>query len=134
MAGHLKVLEQRLVSNNQFPVGSTPSYNSRDVLKEYLTAQTNLVLLKTQISTATQPIFGIILRMGERKSFVKTLKSMPIGDLEERRVSRRYSAGAPEPQQVEITETQRDLMVAGIEQEISDMQDEIDLFNATTDI
>lgn len=132
-AGKIAKIDARLLSSNRYPKGTQPSYNTTALMNERLAHEEYLISLKAKISRATQPIFYDILLMGELKSRIKVLNQMPVNELTDE--SRRWrSEAAIVEYVVTIGEKQRDDIVSELEARIRTLQDEIDKFNATTEV
>lgn len=89
-----------------------------------------LVDLKTKIHLANGLVYSKIFLMAELKGRVKVLKSI---STEEGTQSARYSS-LPELKEVELTAVDVRNMVKDLETQIEQLQDELDVHNATTQI
>jgi len=131
LVAKLNVLTARIVANNQWQKGNTPAYDAKALIEERDQVIAELLDLKVRISNATQPIVRQIFLQGELKSYVKSIRSMPV---QSGMVNDRFSSVAPIEKEVCFTEVQRDKMVEHTEKQIDTLQDIIDKHNATTEI
>jgi hypothetical protein len=129
IVGEIAKLDTRVYSN-RWAKDNEPAYDSRQVLEEREKLVKELVSLKSKISAASQEIFTKILLMEELKGLIKVLHSMPCDKGKEHGT---YSASVVE-YEVKITQKERDELVAKLEAEIRSIQEEIDAFNAKTEI
>lgn len=131
LVSKLNVLMARIISNNQWQKGNTPAYDVEALVKERDQVMAELLGLKVKISIATQPIVRHIFLQGELKSYVKSIRSMPV---QSGMIVDRYSSATPIEKEVCLNEVQRDTMVEDIEKQIDTLQDIIDKHNAITEI
>lgn len=132
LGAKLRVLQSRIQQNNSWQEGANHPYDAAEVYSEYHKVQNELVKLKVAINKANLPITEKIIRMAELKSevgifsYITTTKGT-------------YESGRGEDKRVIIQnatydETTKDAMVEGIQEEIEKLQEEIDQFNAVTDV
>ncbi len=69
--------------------------------------------------------------MAELKGRVKFLKSIPV---DEGKSSDRYGLSSGSVKEVELNVAERNAMIKGLETEIEELQEQLDLHNATTTI
>lgn len=131
LAGKLKVLDQRIQNNVKWIKSNKPAYDFSNLLSERLNVMQNLIDLKTAISKATTPIAGLIILLAELKSQLLTYRSL---DVREGLVLDRYSNTIGIEYQSAIDQKELDYMIDGTEVKISAVQDELDKFNASTEI
>lgn len=115
---------------NSIEKGNLRRYSIKDSLHKIESLTLELVNLKTKIHKANEPVLDKIFLMSELKSFVKDLKKIPV---EEGTISSRYGQ-VPEQREVEINISELKQMIKEVEGKISEIQDELDVFNATTEI
>lgn len=130
LAGKIKVLDARLASNATWIKGNTPSYNYGELLSQREIEVEALVTLKEKISKATVPVVGKILKMSESKALIQALRNTGM----QRGRRHEYGLTAPVEYESALTEKERDALVEKYEKDISELQDELDKFNATTEI
>ena len=117
-------------SYNSFEEGNPRRYSVVGLLNEAEELTKELVDLKARIHTANQPVYGKIFLMAELKGRVKNLKAI---SCEEGKVTERYGSTVA-VKEVEMDIVQRDAMVKQLEAQIEQLQDELDVHNATTTI
>lgn len=110
--------------------GNTRRYSMRDTLDKINQLTSDLVNLKARIHTANQPVYGQIFLMSELKGMVKELKKIPT---EEGKSSDRYSS-VVSVKEVELNIVDIQNYVIGLEAQIEELQDKLDVHNATTEI
>lgn len=132
LAGKLKVLDTRLSTNARWLKGNQPVYDFHDVLKQRNAVMEELVRLKTKISRASQPVVDKILEMAELKALVSNFKHI---NMEKGLEANSYRASQSVLEYDSAMSTkEKDAEVDGWETRIRVLQDDIDHFNATTEI
>jgi hypothetical protein len=132
LAGKLKVLDSRLAANARWLKGNTPQYQFGDVMTERKKVMIDLVDLKAAISRASQPIVGKILEMSELKAFIASFRHISVSKGLEAN-SYRANQSVLEYDSA-MNERDKDLIAEESEARIRELQDDIDHFNATTEI
>jgi hypothetical protein len=89
-----------------------------------------LVDLKVRIQKANSPVLDKIYKMSELKSYVTELKRIPV---DEGSVIARYGS-VQETKEVELNVSQIRDLIKEAESNIDKLQDELDVFNVTTQI
>jgi len=129
IAGKIATLKTRISSSNVRLQGNNMNYNVKELIAEYNDQVENLIVIKEKISRATQGIIHKILLMGELKGLISLLKSMDV------RSGKQVSYSDVETVYLtQINEVQRDKMVEDYEERIFLLQDDIDMYNASTKI
>ena len=108
--------------------GNMPAYDSKQELASYQTLVGELVDLKHRINKATDPILHVIIQMGELKAMVTMLKSLNVKE----GIIKGYNDSSE--MVATINERERDKMMDETERAIEKLQDQLDHFNATTDL
>jgi hypothetical protein len=117
-------------SYNSIEEGNPRRYSVIGLLNEANELTKELVDLKVKIHSANQTVYDKIFLMAELKGRVKQLKSI---SCEEGKVTERYGS-VQSVKEVELDITQRDALIKQLETEIEQLQDELDIHNATTNI
>jgi predicted nucleic acid-binding Zn-ribbon protein len=115
---------------NSIEKGNPRRYSVSEALDKAEKLTGELIDLKVRIHKANTPVMDKIFLMSELKSYAKDLKKIPV---DEGTISSRYGV-APEHREVELNVSQIKGMIKDIELKISNIQDELDVFNATTEI
>lgn len=123
----LNQLNSRFLTNNSFLKGNTPKYNVLDVAKELGETREKLVALKSAIQVANINIVDKLILLGELKNYVSSLNSL---QTQEGEVTS-YHQNQNNFFECTINQLEKDKMVAAVQKQIDDLQDEIDVFNAT---
>jgi len=126
----LKAQYQILQKYNSIEEGNPRRYSMRDTLDKINQLTNDLVNLKAQIHKANQPVYGQIFLMSELKGMVKELKKIPT---EEGKSSDRYSS-VVSVKEVELNIVDIQNYVIGLEAQIEELQDKLDVHNATAEI
>jgi hypothetical protein len=136
LAGLLKQLDERIKNNTRWVKGNKPSYDLKELLEERSKTVSELNTLKVRISLATGPIVSKILQLAETKSYIAVLKGLDLSaGVDDDRHGRRYSLSATTLEyEAAMTEKERDKQVDQLQIELGKVQDELDSFNATTEI
>ena len=124
-----KVLE-KIRRENSIPDSKMRAYDVNLLMKEYLDLREQLINLKTSIQKANVPIYEKMVRLAELKSTINNLNSI---DTSEGIVEVGYN-GNTQNKSVVINQKNIDTMIADTEKQIESLQDEIDTYNAITDI
>jgi hypothetical protein len=110
--------------------GNVRRYSVQDALDKAAELTIELTDLKTKIHLANAPVYDKIFRMAELKGRIKELRKIPT---EEGKAESRYSS-VVSVKEVEINIAQLDEMVQFLEARIEEIQAELDVHNATTQI
>lgn len=126
----IKALQEIVKTHNSIEEGNVRRYSVVTTLGTITDLTTQLVDLKSRIHKANQPVYHKIFLMAELKGQVKLLRTMPV---DEGKVSERFGSSFS-VKEVEINIAERDTMVKSLEKQIEQLQDELDVHNATTEI
>ena len=110
--------------------GNVRRYSVQDALDKAAELTMELTDLKTKIHLANAPVYDKIFRMAELKNRIKELRKIPT---DEGKIESRFSSVAS-VKEVEINIAQLDEMVQFLESRIEEIQAELDVHNATTQI
>lgn len=118
---------------NSYEAGTLPAYNPQRSYDDWVILTDELIELKAKIQRANTPIIDKIFRLGELKNMVSRIRGIDttIGTKRERYIgmnneSIQYVAF--------MSLTGRDRQIQAWEDEIEQLQEEIESFNATTKI
>ena len=125
-------LMDRTNRNNSMDEGAVRSYDPKESLNQALQMVDDLVNLKTKMHMANAEVYDKIFRMSEYKSLVIYLKTLNCsqGTI----VTSRYGDSTARQMTTVITEVERDTLVEKYETLIDNLQTELDMHNATTQI
>ncbi len=117
---------------NSIEVGNERPYSSTELLAKISEDTKELAKLKTKIHIANTPVLEDIFLMSELKSMAQSLKKM---DCTEGKSNRdRYRLESESFKTSEISLVKRNETIKELEAQIEEIQDRLDLFNATTQI
>jgi hypothetical protein len=117
---------------NTVEVGNPRPYSSTVLMVEISKATDELIALKSKIHRANAPMFEKIFEMSELKSAIKGLQKL---DCTEGKSNRdRYRMESELVLTSEISLVVRNNKIKNLEERIEYLQDEMDVFNATTEI
>jgi hypothetical protein len=119
---------------NSIEDGEKRPYSASDSLSKYFELSNELVELKTKLHKAIAEVYDKIFLLSELKSRISKLQIL---DCSEGKVSDRFSrihGESPTVKTVQITILERDVLIQEIESKIEEVQEELDLHNATTEI
>ena len=117
---------------NSVEVGNERPYSSNELLIKITQDTKELAKLKTKIHIANTPVLEDIFLMSELKSMTQSLKKM---DCTEGKSNRdRYRLESEIVKTSEISLVKRNETIKELEARIEEIQDRLDLFNATTQI
>lgn len=120
----------RLISYNTIEVGNKRPYDISEINDHIMSDIIELAELKAKIHSANLPVLGDIFKMSELKSIIKTYKQLSCS---EGKTSSRYGTEVSYMESI-ITISDRDNIIKEIEDKIEEIQDRLDVFNATTEI
>ena len=134
LAGELVRQQQILQRENARRSDSVSKVDRKEVWDKILQLSEDLGELKGQITQANVNIYPALERMAELKARIAFINSLPKRDGEEI-----TSVGYNQEKLVYqwnsmITQEGADAMVVDLQKEINDLQDEVDSYNATTEI
>jgi hypothetical protein len=117
---------------NSVEVGNKRPYSPATLYDRISLDMDELATLKTKIHIANTPVLNKIFEMSETKSLIASLKKM---DCTEGKSNRdRYRLESEVVLTSEIGLVVRNEMVRVLEEKVEKIQDELDVFNATTTI
>lgn len=109
-------------------------YDPRMAYDNYISKVESLISLKTAIHRANQPVYDMIFRLSELKSMIQQIKGL---DCEAGQVYQRGGYGTPDStitKNAAISVIEKDQMIAKIEAQIEQIQDELDRHNSLVEI
>jgi len=130
LVADLKAQYEILKKYNSIEGGNPRRYSMSETLNKIHDLSNQLVELKAQIHKANQPVYQKIFALAELKGMVKEIKRIPT---EEGKVSERYGS-VISVKEVELDVVAIDGIVKVLEEKIEQLQDELDVHNATTQI
>jgi hypothetical protein len=117
---------------NSVELGNKRPYSPSELYDKISFDMSELATLKAKIHIANTPVLNKIFEMSELKSLVSSLKKM---DCTEGKSNRdRYRLESEVVLTSEISLVERNERVKYLEEKIEEIQDELDVFNATTTI
>jgi hypothetical protein len=117
---------------NSIEVGNERPYSSIILLAQITEGTKELANLKSKIHIANAPVLEDIFLMSELKSIAQSLKKM---DCTEGKSNRdRYRLESESVKTSEISLVRRNETIKELETRIEEIQDRLDIFNATTQI
>ena len=117
---------------NSIEVGNERPYSSVELLAKISEDTKELANLKSKIHVANTPVLEDIFLMSELKSMAQSLKKM---DCTEGKSNRdRYRLESESVKTSEISLVRRNETIKELETRIEEIQDRLDVFNATTQI
>jgi len=118
---------------NSVEVGNTRPYSSQMLYKQIEKDTKELASLKSKIHIANVPVMEDIFWMSEMKSIITNLKKMPCDEGKSNR-DRYYRSEGESVMTSEISLVSRNEEIKMLEVKIEEIQDKLDVFNATTEI
>lgn len=115
---------------NSIEVGNERPYSSTELLETISKNTKELADLKSKIHIANTPVLSDIFLMSELKSMAQSLKKM---DCTEGKSNKdRYRLESEIVKTSEISLVERNNKIKQLESRIEEIQDQLDVFNATT--
>jgi hypothetical protein len=119
----------KMVSHNSYNVESKKIYDSKSLLGESFTKMEDLIKFKAAIHNTSAPIREKIFKLGELKNFIMNLNRLSTS---EGKVRSGYGSDVVSIYACDIDELEKVKLVETTQDQIEQLQDEIDVFNATT--
>lgn len=125
--------KSKMVVHNSYDIDSNKIYNAKDKLGTAKLKLDDLVKFKTAIHKTSEPIREKIFRLSELKTFISSLNML--STVEGVVKSSNYGGSASvATYKADINEVEKVKLIQSTQDEIDSIQDEIDIFNATTDL
>jgi hypothetical protein len=126
-------LISKMSSHNSYDVDSKKVYNSKELYMETLVKMLDLVKFKAAIHSTSDPIRADIFRLGELKNLINYVNRL---DTREGVVKESSYRGEPTTSTlvVDFNELEKVALLKSIQDEIEEIQDKIDTFNAVTEL
>jgi uncharacterized protein YkuJ len=118
---------------NSVEVGNTRPYSTQMLYKQIEKDTKELASLKSKIHIANVPVMEDIFWMSEMKSIITNLKKMSCDEGKSNR-DRYYRSEGESVMTSEISLVSRNEEIKMLEAKIEEIQDKLDVFNATTEI
>jgi hypothetical protein len=134
LAGDLVRKQQILSRENARRSDSVSKVNREDVWDEIIEVSDKLGELKGKITRANVGIYPALERMAELKSRIAFLNLLPKREGEEINFVGRDQEKLSYSWDSFINQEDSDSIVSELQQEINDLQDEVDVYNATTQV
>ena len=134
LAGELVRQQQILQRENARRSDSMSTVDRSEVFEKILSLSDQLGELKGKITQANVNIYPALERMAELKSRISFVQSLPKREGEEITSVGYNQEKLTYKWDSFITQEKCDEMVAELQEQINDLQDEVDTYNATTEI
>ena len=122
----------RTISSNCYDVDTQKVYNSAVLLEEAILQRDRYIALKAAIHSTSEPIRKKIFELGELKSFLSKFESL--NTREGIVKDSNYNGTTVKTYAADISEQRKQEIIKSLEESIEDIQEDIDAFNATTDL
>jgi hypothetical protein len=122
----------KMISVNSYDITSKRYYDTRKLLEEVIVKRDDLIKFKTAIHTTSEPIREKIFRLGELKNLLMNFNRLSTNEGVIK--SRGYGTEEVTTYKCTINELEKVALIESIQTEIEDIQDDIDVFNATTEL
>lgn len=134
LAGELVRQQQILQRENARRSDSVSTVNRLEVWQKIIELSEKLGELKGRITQANVNIYPALERMAELKARISYLNSLPKREGEEVSFVGRDQEKLVYTWDSQINQQKSDELVAELQQETNDLQDEVDNYNATTEV
>lgn len=125
-------LVNKMINHNSYDIDTKKVYNSYSLYMSAIDAREDLIKFKTAIHLTSEPIREKIFRLGEYKNLLMNLNRL--NTTEGVVKSRGYGESDKSTYACSINEEQKVEMMEWYQNEIENIQDDIDTFNATTEL
>lgn len=138
IAGRIVKLQKQVQQYNQFREGKTQDFNSKELLKSLQEEWAYLIAIKSKIAKANQGISDKLVQLAEAKSELHFWNTFSSGSAEEtfqepKYIDRQYvTIDIKGGHHIPVTEVQGH--INRVQSLIENLQDEIDNYNAITQI
>jgi hypothetical protein len=135
LVAQLQRVRSDIRDGNRIIVGNTRDVDIDQTMDRESALFEKLVELRTAIAVVNTPIWGKLLRMTELKEQVGFCRGIPTQS--GRSVGRRSFMSDESPEiewEVHLDKDNVDNFISDVERELATLQDEVDEFNATTEI
>ena len=126
----LKAQYEILKKYNSIEEGNPRRYSMAQTLDKITELSNELVELKAQIHRANQPVYDKIFALAELKGLIKELKKVPT---DEGKQTERYGSVAS-VKEVELNIVDVQNIIEKLQTKVEDLQNELDIHNANTQI
>jgi hypothetical protein len=126
----LKAQYEILKKYNSIEEGNPRRYSMSTTLDKIQTLSNDLVELKAKIHKANQPVYAQIFQLAELKGQIKELKKVPT---DEGKQVERYGSVAS-VKEVELSIVDINSIVENLQEIVEELQNELDIHNANTQI
>lgn len=130
LVADLKAQYEILKKYNSIEEGNPRRYSMAETLDKVTELTNELVQLKAELHRANQPVYDKIFALAELKGLVKELKKIPTD--EGKQDSRYGSVVSVKEVELSIVDIQKRVDILNVK--IEQLQDELDVHNATTQI
>jgi uncharacterized small protein (DUF1192 family) len=130
LVADLKAQYEILKKYNSIEEGNPRRYSMAEALDKVTELTNELVQLKAELHRANQPVYDKIFALAELKGLVKELKKVPTD--EGKQDSRYGSVVSVKEVELSIVDIQKKVDILNVK--IEQLQDELDVHNATTQI
>ena len=134
LAGELVRQQQILQRENARRSDSKSQVDCEKVWQEILRLSDELGQLKGRITKANVGIYPALERMAELKARIGFVQSLPKRNDEEVQYVGRTEEKVSYQWSSFIDQEKADMLVASLQDQINDLQDEVDAYNATTEV
>ena len=132
LVGKMNSEFQKASQYNSVESGEKKPYSANDALLKYFELSDELVELKTKLHKANAQVYDKIFLLSELKSRISKLQIL---DCSEGKVYDRFrDRDTSKIKIAEIDILKRDGFIQKIESEIEEIQEELDIYNSTTEI
>lgn len=123
---------RQMTISNSYDIDAKKIYNAKEISIKAEEQMNDIVKLKTAIHLTSEPIRSKIFKLGELKSYLGSVGR--INTQEGPVKTHGYSTLSTITYVVDINELEKVAKVKAIQDEIDSIQEEIDTFNATTEV
>ncbi len=120
-------IKAKVKHNNSILKGNEPAYDIPTLLEQLQTKTDELISLKVKLTQANSEVQEKIYRIGELKSMITFYREVSVN---QGKVKQGYNDVFAE-YEAQLKQKERDDIIEQLEQEITELQDELDTFNYT---
>ena len=128
MALDLADIKQKIQRQNTYVDGNAPLKSTTELLEDYEKSLAKYIEFKTKIQRANAPIFAKIFELAETKGYLQGINRF------QTEVDNSYMQPGQKEKRSSLATHDKEDLIKALKDKIEKLQDELDAFNATTEI
>ncbi|MGF1656942.1 MAG: hypothetical protein ACFCU3_08200 [Verrucomicrobiales bacterium] len=135
LVGEIEEFKALIAQQNVRPDGREFDYNNHELLAQLRSRLEDLIKLKTKLATVNVTIYQDVFRLAELKGLVASLRRVEVKDgIFHEALGGFHSENVEVRYRSQLGRREIDVMVKELENEMAEVQDRLDDFNATASL